>query len=118
MPSHFFVEAADFGSFARYVCSLRENPLRVYCHDFKKKRVVSSRRVLSKALFSIYSEAPKAGRYVSYNAKGGKEEFSVVNSTKTFAKYAPIINLHSLPSTFIINPKKLMKSLFQYMLKI
>ena len=107
MPSHFFVEAADFGNFARYVCSLRENPLRVYCHDLKKKRVVSSRRVLSKALFSIYSEAPKTGRYVSYNVKGGKEEFSVVSSTKAFAQYAPIINLHSLPSTFIINPKKI-----------
>lgn len=107
MPSHFFVEAADFGSFARYVCALREHPLRVYCHDFNKKRVVSSRRILSKSLFSIYTTAPKTGRYVSYNAKAGKEEFSVVTSTKSFAQYAPIINLHSIPSKFIINPKKI-----------
>lgn len=107
MPSHFFVEAADFGSFARYVCALRENPLRVYSHEFNKKQVLSSRKILSKALFSIYSNTPKSGRYISYNVKGGKEEFSVVNSTKSFAQYAPIINLSSLPSTFVVNPKKL-----------
>lgn len=107
MPSHFFVEAADFGSFARYVCSLRENPLRVYCHKLNKKQVVSSRRILSKSLFSIYSTDTKNGRYVSYNAKGGREEFDIVNSTKSFAQYAPIINLHSLPSKFVINPKKI-----------
>lgn len=107
MPSHYFVEAADFGSFARYVCALRENPLRVYSHELNKKQVLSSRRILSKSLFSIYSNVPKSGRYVSYNAKGGKEEFSVVSSTKSFAKYAPIVNLNSLPSTFIVNPKKI-----------
>jgi hypothetical protein len=107
MPSHFFVEAADFGSFARYVCALRENPLRVYCHEFNKKRVLSSRKVLSKALFSIYSIAPKNGRYVSYNVKGGKEDASVVSSTKSFSQYAPIVNLSSLPTTFVINPKKI-----------
>lgn len=107
MPSHFFVEAADFGSFARYVCALRENTLRVYSHEMNKKQVLSSRRVLSKSLFSIFSVAPKSGRYVSYNAKGGKEEYSVVSSTKTFSQYAPIIHLNSLPSTFTINPKKI-----------
>ena len=106
MPSHFFVETADFGSFARFVCALRENPLRVYSHELNKKRVLSSRKVLSKALFSIYTNSPKSGRYVSYNAKGGKEEFSVVSSTKTFAQYAPIVNLSSLPTKIIINPKK------------
>ena len=106
MPSHFFVETADFGSFARYVCALRESPLRVYSHDLNKKRVLSSRKVLSKALFSIYTNSPKSGRYVLYNAKGGKEEFSVVNSTKSFAQYAPIVNLSSLPPKFIVNPKK------------
>lgn len=107
MPNHFFIEAADFGSFSRYVCALRENPLRVYSHKLNKKHVLSSRKVLSKSLFSIYTNGPKNGRYVSYNAKGGKEEFSVVSSTKSFAQYAPIINLDSLPSTFVINPKKI-----------
>ena len=109
MPSHFFVEAMDFGSFARYVCAIRENPLRVYSHELNKKPVLSSRKVLSKSLFSIYVSAPKSGRYVSYNAKGGKEEFSVVSSTKSFAQYSPIVHLSSLPSTFIINPKKIVE---------
>ncbi len=107
MPSHFFIEAADFGSFARYVCALRENPLRVYSHDLNKKRVLSSRKVLSKGLFSIYTNSPNKGRYISYNAKSGKEESSVVSSTKSFSQYAPIIHLSSLPSTFVINPKKI-----------
>jgi hypothetical protein len=107
MPNHFFVETADFGSFARYVCALKENPLRVYSHDLNKKRVLSSRKVLSKSLFSIYTNAPKSGRYISYNVKGGKEEASVVSSTKSFAQYSPIVHLSSLPSTFVINPKKI-----------
>jgi len=45
--------------------------------------------------------------YVAYSAKGGKEECDVVNSTKAFSAYAPIIHLDSLPSSFTINPKKI-----------
>ena len=107
MPSHYFIETADFDSFARYVCALRENPLRVYSHNFNQKKVLSSRKILSNALLSIYTESSKTGRYISYNAKGGKEECNVVNSTKAFSQYAPIINLSSLPKTFVINPKKI-----------
>jgi hypothetical protein len=107
MPSHYFVETADFESFARYVCARRENPLRVYSHDLNQKKVFSSRKVLSNSLFSIYTVSSKTGRYISYNAKSGKEECGVVSSTKSFSQYAPIINLHSLPSTFVINPKKI-----------
>lgn len=107
MPNHFFVEAADFGNFARFVCALRENPLRVYSHNLNKKPVLSSRKILSKGLISIYTNSPNSGNYISYNAKGGKEESSVVNFTKTFSQYAPIIHLSSLPSTFVINPKKI-----------
>ena len=107
MPSHFFVETADFESFARYVCALRENSLRVYSHLLNKKKVFSSRKILSNSLFSLYTNCTKAGSYISYNAKGGKEECDVVNSTKSFSRYAPIINLNSLPKSFIINPKKI-----------
>ena len=107
MPSHYFVETADFESFARYVCARRENPLRVYSHNLNQKKVFSSRRVLSNSLFSIYTVSTKTGRYISYNAKSGKEECRVVSSTKSFSQYAPIINLHSLPSTFVLNPKKI-----------
>lgn len=106
MPSHYFVETADFESFARYVCARRENPLRVYSHKLKEKKVFSSRKILANSLFSIYTVSSKTGRYISYNPKSGKEECDVVNSTKSYSQYAPIINLHSLPSTFVINPKK------------
>lgn len=107
LPNQYFIETADFDSFARFVCAFRENTLRVYSHLLNKKKVLSSRRVLSNSLFSVYTDAPNSGRYVSYNAKSGKEECKVVNSTKSFSKYAPIIHLASLPSTFVINPKKI-----------
>jgi len=107
LPSHYFVETSDFESFARYVCALRENPLRVYSHNLYQKKVFSSRRILSKSLLSVYTVSSKTGRYISYNAKSGKEECNVVSSTKSFSQYAPIINLHSVPSTFVINPKKI-----------
>lgn len=107
LNSHYFVETADFESFARYVCALKENPLRVYSHDLNKKRVLSSRKILSKSLFSIYTVFPSTGRYISYNVKNGKEECSIVNSTKLFSQYAPIIHLSSIPTKFIINPKRI-----------
>lgn len=107
LPSQYFVETADFESFARFVCALKENPLRVYSHDLNKKKVLSSRKVLANSLFSIYTVAPNNGRYISYNIKNGREECSVVSSTKSFSQYAPIIHLSALPSTLIINPKKI-----------
>ena len=107
MPSQYFVEVDDFACFARYVCAIRENPLRVYSHNLNGKMVLSSRRILSNSLLSFYTPAPKSGRYVSYSAKGGKEEADIVNSPKAISNYAPIIHLHSLPSTFNINPKKI-----------
>lgn len=107
MLSQIFVETTDFANFARYVCAFREHPLRVYSHDLKGKKVLSSRLVLANTLLSFYASAPKNGRYVSYNVKGGKEEYDVVNSTKTLSNYAPIVHLCSLPSEFNINPKKI-----------
>ncbi len=107
MPSQYFVEVDDFACFARYVCAIRENPLRVYSHNLNGKMVLSSRRILSNSLLSFYTLATKSGRYVSYSAKGGKEECDIVNSTKAFSSYAPIIHLSSLPSSFNIHPKKI-----------
>jgi len=37
----------------------------------------------------------KFGRYISYNATGGKEYCDVVESTKNISTYAPIIHLES-----------------------
>lgn len=107
LPSQYFVETADFASFTRFVCAFRENPLRVYSHDLNKKKVLSSRKVLANSLFSIYTAAPNSGRYILYNVQNGKESCSVVNSTKSFSQYAPIVHLSALPSTLIINPKKI-----------
>ncbi|KAG2479174.1 MAG: hypothetical protein NPMRth3_1440002 [Nitrosopumilales archaeon] len=107
MKSQFFVEISDFESFARFVCALRENPLRVYSHDFKGEKVFSSRIVLSNSLLSFYTKAPKLGRYISYSVKGGREECVVANSTKAISKYAPIIHLSSIPKIFVIDPKKI-----------
>jgi len=102
LPSQYFVEVNDFACFARYVCSFRENPLRVYSHNLNGKIVLSSRRILSNSLLSFYTPAPKSGRYVSYSAKGGKEECDIVNSTKALSSYAPIVHLSSLPPSITI----------------
>jgi len=102
-----FVETASFLDFARYVCAFREYPLRVYSYKLNGKIVLSSRRILSNSLFSFYIPQPKTGRYISYSEEGGKERFAIINSTKTFAKYAPIIHLVSLPSNLTINPKQI-----------
>ncbi|MGI0003332.1 MAG: hypothetical protein ACRD91_03805 [Nitrosopumilaceae archaeon] len=107
MPSHCFVETADFESFARYVCAFREHPMRVYSHYLNKQKVLSSRRVLSNTLLSFYTKSSKTGRYVSYTEKGGKEECAVVNSTTALSNYAPIVQLRFLPSRFNVNPKKI-----------
>ena len=72
-----------------------------------QKKVFSSRKTLANSLLSIYTSSSKSGRYISYNAKSGKEECNVVSSTKSFSQYAPIIHLQSLPKTFLINPKKI-----------
>ena len=107
MPEIHFVETASFSDFARYVCAFREYPLRVYSSKLNGKLVLSSRRILSNSLFSFYIPQPKTGRYISYSEEGGKERFAIINSTKTFAKYAPIIHLVSLPSNLTINPKQI-----------
>jgi len=107
LPEIHFVETASFLDFARYVCAFREYPLRVYSYKLNGKIVLSSRRILSNSLFSFYIPQPKTGRYISYSEEGGKERFAIINSTKTFAKYAPIIHLVSLPSNLTINPKQI-----------
>jgi len=107
LPEIHFVETASFSDFARYVCAFREYPLRVYSYKLNGKIVLSSRRILSNSIFSFYTTPPKTGRYISYSEEGGKERFAIINSTKTFAKYAPIIHLVSLPSNLTINPKQI-----------
>jgi len=101
-----FIEVADFPSFARYVCH-RENSLRVYYHDLKKEKVLSSRQVLASSLLSFYVIAPKSGRYISYSVKGGRENYDIVNTTKAVSNYAPVIHLTAIPSSVVINPAKL-----------
>ena len=107
MPEIHFVETASFSDFVRYVCALREYTLRVYSYKLNGNLVLSSRRILSNSLLSFYTPAPKTGRYVSYSEKKGKERFSITNSASTFIKFAPIINLVTLPPKFTINPKRI-----------
>ncbi len=95
MQNQCFIEVASFNDFARFVCALREYPLRTYTHDFNGKRVISSGMVLSNTLVLFYTSFTKSGRYLSYSAKGGKEYCDVVNSVKDISSYAPIIHLDS-----------------------
>ncbi len=103
MQNQCFIEVASFNDFARFVCALREYPLRTYTHYLNGKRVISSGMTLSNTLVLFYTSFTKKGRYLSYSAKGGKEYCDVVNSAKDIFTYAPIIHLDSQ-----ISPLKIM----------
>jgi hypothetical protein len=83
--------------FARFVCAFREYPLRVYAHKLQGKMVFSTSIVLSNSILSFYTDYTRDGRYIAYDAKGGKETASVTDSIKTISNFAPIIHLESLP---------------------
>ena len=93
--SQCFVELASFNDLARFVCAFREYPLRVYSHELKGTRVLSSNLTLANTLLLFYTPMTKFGRYISYSATGGKEYCDVVESTKDISTYAPIIHLES-----------------------
>ena len=99
-----FVETESFLDFARYVCSLREYPLRVYAHKLRGNMVLATRLVLSNSIIAFYTDYQK-GRYLEYNAREGKENAKVVDSINTTSLYAPIIHLETLPFSTNI-PKK------------
>ncbi len=100
-----FIEVDSFMDFARYVCSFREFPLRIYAHKLQGKMVLSTRHVLSQSILAFYTKYEK-GRYIEYDAKGGKESAKVVDSISTPSNHAPIIHLESLPFS-TTTPKKI-----------
>jgi len=91
-----FVEVASFLDFARFVCSFREYPLRVFAHKLSRKMVLSSSIVLPSSILTFYTDY-QSGRYIEYNPKGGKETAKVVNSIQATSIHAPIIQLDSMP---------------------
>lgn len=95
MQSQCFVELSSFNDLARFVCSFREYPLRVYSHEHEGTRILSSGLTLANTMLLFYSPMTKYGRYLSYSATGGKENCDVVDSTKNISTYAPIIHLES-----------------------
>ena len=108
MVIQYFVEVASFLDFARYVCALRENPLRVYQFEYKKKNIFSTRKILSNSILHFFVSSEKNGRYVSYDPLGGKESASFVDEITKTGTYAPIVELDSLP--FPLNNQKLSKT--------
>lgn len=100
-----FVEVSSFLDFARYVCSFREYPLRVYAHKLHGKMVLSTRHVLSRSILAFYTKYEK-GRYIQYDSKNGHETAKVVNSIDTHSDHAPIIHAESLPFS-TATPKKI-----------
>jgi len=111
MVDQYFVQVASFLDFARLVCALRENPLRVYSFKYKGEKIYSTRTVLPNSILHFYVEYVKDGIYISYNPQSGKEVADVVNSTKTISNYAPIIEIESLP--FPIKSSKRIKDKFK-----
>ncbi len=111
MVEQYFVKVDNFSDFARFVCASREYPLRVYAFSYKGKKIFSSRKVLPNSILHFYTDFTKDGRYISYNAQGGKEIVAVVNSTTKVSSYAPIIEIDSLP--FPIKTVKRIKDKFK-----
>lgn len=110
MVIQYFVEVASFLDFARYVCALRDHPLRVYQFEYKKKNIFSTRKILSNSILHFFVMSEKDGRYISYDPLGGKESTSIVNEITGPGKYAPIVELDSLP--FPIKQSKTIKDKF------
>ena len=93
--NEYLIELASFNDLARFVCAAREYPRRVYSHLVDGTRVLSSTQTFSNTLLVLYCELPKYGKYISYQARGGAEICSVVESTKDISHYAPIIHAAS-----------------------
>lgn len=97
-----FIELETLEDLARYVCALREYPLRVYSIQYKGNRILSSTLTLANTLVLFYIPDNKSGSYISYNISSGKEICGIVSSTKNISTYAPIIhyegNLTHLPT--------------------
>ena len=111
MVIQYFVEVASFADFARYVCSLREHPLRVYQFSYKKKNIFTTRKILSSTILHFFVVTEKDGRYISYDPLGGKESAAIVDEITKTGTYAPIVELDSLP--FPIKLTKRIKDKFK-----
>ena len=106
-----FVECSSFLDFARYVCALREYPLRVYEFSYKKKKVFSTQKILSNSIIHFFTFTEKGGRYITYNYEHGKESADIVNEASKIRNYAPIIELDSL--LFPLRQTKTIKEKFK-----
>lgn len=95
MQCQCFVELDEFNDLARYVCALREYPLRTYSLDLDHSRIMSSTLTLPNTVVFFYVPTTKTGEYISYNVSTGKESCNIVKSTKDISIYAPIINYES-----------------------
>jgi hypothetical protein len=67
----------------------------VYSHEYNGTRILSSGLTLANTWLLFYTPMKKFGRYISYNATGGKEYCDIADSTKNISTYAPIIHLES-----------------------
>ena len=90
-----YVELSSFNDLARFACSFREYPKRVFSQEHNGKRILSSSITLGNTLVVFYSSMPKDGRYISYQVSSGNEICDVVDSTKDISHYAPIIHAES-----------------------
>ena len=102
-----FIELSGFDDLARYACALREYPQRIFSQEYDGKRIISSSLTLANTLLIFYTEMPKFGRYVSYQANAGKETCSIVESTKNISHYAPVIHMESEISSLPVKSKEI-----------
>ena len=96
-----YVQVNSTLEFSRLVCALERAPRVSFLHDHNGQKILSVQiDVLKEKPIVYYTPLEQHGHYLCYGLKGGKEEFTIVNSTSDTSKlYSPIIRIKSLPKT-------------------
>ena len=96
-----YIQVSSVLEFSRLVCALERAPRVSFLHEHDGRKVLSIQMDILKEKPVVYfTPVEKHGNYLCYGMRGGKEEFTVVDSTSDSSKlYSPIVRIKSLPST-------------------
>ena len=94
-----YIEVDSQLEFSRMVCALERIPRIAFMHEHNGVRVLSVQMDLLKEKPIIYFvPITSDAQYISYGIRGGREEYSTVDSITDSARlYSPIVNIKSLP---------------------
>ncbi len=96
-----YIQVNSALEFSRMVCALERTPRVSFLHKYGQEKILSVQMdILKEKPIVYYTPMDNSGQYVCYSLKGGKEQFSIVDSTADTSKlYSPIVKIKSLPKT-------------------